>query len=196
MYHETNKNFIMEQLERAGAGLNTQEAGAIWITAALRGIGRSSLTAANADKRKKLHQKLKDALGVIDSMDELDRAWFSEVREVIAAQELLMGLVVAGNRGGDRDKAHHKLIYAVRSFFVSEGLKITLSESSPFVRIISHCIRPDPTGDLVGNPDVAKRTISRLCKSADLQEASEERASREATERAYAASVCRLTGGD
>lgn len=196
MYHETNKNFIMEQLGKAGASPNQQVAGALWITAALRGIGRSSLTAAHASKREKLRQKLQEALGVIDSMDELDRTWFSEVHEAIAAQEHLMGLVVGGNRGGDQDNAHQKLINAVRRFFVSEGLKITLSESSPFVRIVSHCIRPDPTGDPAGNPGAAKRTISRRGKSADLQETSEERASREATERAYAASVCRLTGGD
>lgn len=190
-YHEPDQAFIMEQLKKAGADSNTQVAGAFWIVPAVRGIGRPSLTAAHAKKREQLHQKLKEALDVIDSMDELDRTWFSETYEVIAAQERLMGLVVMSNRGGHREKSHQRFIEALRRFFISEGLQITLSESSPFVLIVSHCIRSDSTC-LDGKPETAKRIISRLYKSVDLRETSEEKALRDAEEEAYRASIRRL----
>lgn len=197
-YNEPDQKFIMEQLKKAGADSNTQVAGAFWIANALRGGGHKKTPVEEVDKIKKAIGHLEKAMGLINECDP----WFHlgggmdelVTQRVDKAAQWLKWTTI-NYPGGHGEKANSRLIDALRAFFVSEGLKITLSESSPFVRIVSHCIRSDSTC-LEGSPDTAKRIISRLYKSVDLQETSEEKADRESKEQAHAAYVRRLTRKD
>lgn len=185
-YQKPDQKFLMEQLARAGADVNIQHAGALWIPATVEGIGWKRLPASAAAKREKLHQKLEEAISAIDSMDEMEREWFSAVRESIAQQERLMSWVVKGSRGGHQEKAHSKLIEALRGFFISNTLPIAISDESPFICLLAHCMRQDPAN--------AKRAALRYYSSPDFQETEEEKAGRETAEAAHAGYVQRLNG--
>lgn len=193
-YHEPDQKFIMGQLEKAGADLNTQMAGAFWITNALRGIGHKKTPREEAEKLRKAQEYLEKAMGLISECDP----WFHRdggmdelVTQRVDKAAQVLKYVTINNPGGHGEKTHRRFIDTLRRFFISNDLPIALTENSPFVSILGCCIGQD--GESV------KRALVRGYGAEYFEETEEERALRplkDAADEAHAAYVRRLTGRD
>ncbi len=193
-YHEPGKRFIMEQLEKAGADPDMQETGALWITAALRGIGHNKTPGEDIEKLRKATANLEKAMGLINECDP----WFHQggsmdelvIQRVNKAAQALK-YITKNYPGGHQENSNQRFVDALRRFFISNNLPIALSCESPFVSILGHCINQE--GESV------KRSLSRTYKADYFQETDEEKALRslkDVADEAYAASVGHLTRDD
>lgn len=190
-YSQPDFETLAAELKRAGADENGQIAGAYWISSALLGLGHKKTPTEDVERLKRAAKHLQDAKTLIAECDP----WFHKgggmdelVTQRIDKAAQFLKWVTTNYPGGHREPpAHARFIDALRRFFISEGLPITLSDESPFVTILGHCIGQDG-----GN---ARQAIIRIYGSDFSKETDDEKSLqplRAAEKEAYAASVCRL----
>ena len=147
MYSQPSDVFLMEQLERAGADANGQIAGAIGITAALRGAAQPKYF--DAKELDGLEKALRKTIGEYNRLDEQPKRWLNE--EVLQQLERAQRAV---QFAAQKRSSHAVFAEFLERHFETEGLKNTVSDYSPIVQIFGHCIGQDP--------NVARKTFDRL----------------------------------
>ena len=157
LYQPPDMNVLKRALAQAGADEKTQISGALWIYAALRGIGVPKTSADELKNLKKMQTLLGRVSVLADDLPALHQTWFAQ--DVVAPVQRALGAVTfALNQQAVQPKqnAHKALNDALQRLFEAEGLIVTISLESPFVSIFAHCTSMDL--------DVAKTTLNRIRK--------------------------------
>ncbi|WP_269791007.1 hypothetical protein [Stenotrophomonas sp. Iso1] len=161
LYKPPSRRKIAEQLERAGADVNGQISGAVWISLALQGIGITKLAADDFDRLRKAKNMLAKALTDLsvvgapfttdlpmdfpmhEEQEELPQGWLNaEVIEPVARAAWHLDACIALYRPANSPK-HSQFWEALLRYFKAEELEVTFGESSPIVMIFAECIGLD-----------------------------------------------------
>lgn len=160
-YKPPSKRKIAEHLGRAGADVNGQENGAVWISLALHGIGITRLAADDFERLQRAKKMLSKAMTELSAMgapfttelpinfpmhqeeEKQPQGWLNaEVIEPIARAAWHLDACIALYRPANSPK-HRQFWEALLRYFNAENLEVTIGESSPIVMIFAECIGRD-----------------------------------------------------
>jgi hypothetical protein len=161
-YNPPSRKKIAEQLARAGADVNQQISGSLWISSNLLGVGIAKLGADDLERLRKAKRMLDKSLGELAAMgapfaSELPQdfplnlegsdqspGWLNpDVIEPVARAAWHLDYCIALYRPGKSD-AHGQFWMELNRYFEAEGLKAAFSLSSPIVMIFAECVGLSP----------------------------------------------------
>ncbi|EKT4075428.1 TPA: hypothetical protein ACOEBN_000597 [Stenotrophomonas maltophilia] len=156
-YKPPSRRKIAQQLARAGADVNQQIGGSLWISSNLQGVGIAKLGADDLGHLREARNMLDKALGELAAMgapfasklphnfpmnlqeSEQPLGWLNpDVIEPIARAAWHLDFCIDTYRPG-KSSAHHQFWKELNRYFEVEGIKATFSSSSPIVMIFAEC---------------------------------------------------------
>lgn len=104
---------------------------------------------------------MQKALANFEKLDPLYQDWLKDkIQNPLKEVEKYLIMVSTVQPGGHREKAHRIFAEALKRFFESAGLNITLTTESPFVSIFASCVNLDN--------DAARVTLNRFFKQEQI----------------------------
>ncbi|WP_312320786.1 hypothetical protein [Stenotrophomonas sp.] len=161
-YKPPSRRKIAQELARAGADVNQQITGSLWISLNLQGVGIAKLGADDLGHLRKARNMLDKALVELAAMGapfaselpdnfpmnlqepEQPLGWLNpDVIEPVARAAWHLNSCINTYRPG-KSVAHRQFWNELNRYFEAEGINVTLSSTSPIVMIFAECTELTP----------------------------------------------------